>query len=74
MAAFKGMTGALAPFSYLVYDKYISNIVIAFKCGLAEDLCAGLKSLVDYQQSVKYKLTTIKTSWPACTATSSKDR
>jgi hypothetical protein len=28
---------------------------------LGEALAAGLKSLVDHQQSMKYKLTTIKT-------------
>ncbi len=35
---------------------------------------ACLKSLVDYQQSVKYKSTATKTLWPDHTATSSKDR
>ncbi len=33
-----------------------------------------LKSLADPQQSAKYKLTSIKTSWSACTATPFKDR
>ncbi len=35
---------------------------------------AKLKSLVDHQQSVKYKSTTIKTLWPARTVTFSKGR
>ncbi len=35
---------------------------------------AGIKSIVDNQQSVQYKSTSIKTLWPSCTATSSKDR
>ncbi len=35
---------------------------------------ANLKSLVDHWHLVKYKSTSIKTLWPACTATSSKDR
>ncbi len=38
-----------------------------------EDLAAGLISIVVYQQSVKYKSTTIKTSWPACTVTTSNE-
>jgi hypothetical protein len=41
---------------------------------LGKAWAAGVKSLLDYQQSVKYKSTTIKTSWSECTATSSKDR
>ncbi len=39
-----------------------------------ETWAAGLQYRVDHQQSVKYKSTTIKTSWPARAATSSKDR
>ncbi len=42
--------------------------------GFREASAAGLKSLVDHQQSVKYKSTTIQTLRPAHTATSSKDR
>jgi hypothetical protein len=42
--------------------------------GLGEACSAYLKSLVDYQQSVKYKSTTTKTLWPDHTLTSSKDR
>ncbi len=38
---------------------------------MGEARAAGPESLVDHQQSVKYKSTTIKTS---CTGTSSKDR
>ncbi len=41
---------------------------------LGEAWAVGLESLVDCQQLVKYKSTTIKTLWPACTATSFKDR
>ncbi len=40
--------------------------------GLNESWAPGQKSLVDQQQSEKHKSTTIKTLWPAWTATSSK--
>jgi hypothetical protein len=50
--------------------KLINKLMI----GLGKALAAGLKSLVDHQQSVKNKSSTIKTSWPVCRATSSKDR
>ncbi len=43
-------------------------------CRLGEALASSLKSLADHQQSVKYKSTAIKTSWPARTVTSSKGR
>jgi hypothetical protein len=41
---------------------------------LGETSDACLEPLVDHLQSVKYKSTTIKTSWPGRKATSSKDR
>ncbi len=41
---------------------------------MGEGCSAGLKSIVDHHQSVKYKSTTIKTLRPARTETSSKDR
>ncbi len=43
-------------------------------CGLGEAWAAGLKPLVDHQQPVKYKSTTVQTLWPARIATSSKER
>jgi hypothetical protein len=43
-------------------------------CAWGEARAAGLKSLVHHKQSVNYISTTIKTSRPAFTATSSKDR
>ncbi len=43
-------------------------------CGLGKALASSLKFLADHQQSVKYKSTAIKTSWPAWIATSSKGR
>ncbi len=41
---------------------------------MGEARAAGLKSLADHQQSVKYMSTTVKTLWPARTATFTKDR
>ncbi len=41
---------------------------------LGEAWAGGLKYLVDRKQSVKYKSTTIKTSWPASKTTSNKER
>jgi hypothetical protein len=42
--------------------------------GLGKAWVTGQKSLVDHQQEVKYKDTTIKTLCLACIAISSKDR
>ncbi len=41
---------------------------------MGETRAVGIKYIADRQQSMKYKSTTTKTSWPALTATSSKDR
>jgi hypothetical protein len=51
----------------------LNNIIMIFKSELGEAWGVVLKSLVDHQQSLIYKSTTIKTSWPARTAASSKD-
>jgi hypothetical protein len=63
---------------YLIFNSVYKTI--RFQCaskfspadikigGLGEAGAAGLKSLVDHQQSVKYKSITLKTSWQACTA------
>jgi hypothetical protein len=40
---------------------------------LDDSWVTGLKSLGDYQKSVKYMSTLIQTLWQACTVTSSKD-
>ena len=42
--------------------------------GLGESWAASPECLVNWQESMNYKSTTIDTLWPGCTVTSSKDR
>ncbi len=52
----------------------IHIMIIIFNKQIGQGLSCWSKTLMDHQQLVKQKSTTFKTLWPACTATSSKDR